>query len=219
MRHKVIVGGFASSERQIKRVAEELSVYYDEDVDGFSLRQAMDSPVRLDQHLRGSTVITHSAGFEAIRHTTPSEIIGITPPLATPTWQLIARAAWSGIELLSKQSRRHELFDAVNSCIQENAKEFIEYPYGHLKHLRRISQCDAFDVALAASEAGIDTNIAFMNHDRLFPPNELKIFKARVMGLRAVVLSGGHEEFMLQPAGTMDEYHKAIEEFDQAVAS
>ncbi len=209
MSHKIVVGGVASSEVHMKRVTEKLSAYYDEEIEGVTLKDAFNDPLRLSHMLDGNTVLTHSTGMEAIRHTNPQEIVAIAPVLRSSPGCLLGRTALSIMELAGKQLLPHDLHSEVGESMKEAAKELLRYrkEYGYLG---RIARSHAFEIANQAREAGIPTSIAFMSGDRMFQPNPTELRRAIALGTRAVSIAGPHEEFTYNPVGVMQKYVDAL---------
>lgn len=204
MARKVIVGGFASNERQMNRVAEHLSEFYDEDVEAMSFRAAMNEPVKLEQFVRGATVFTHSAGMLAVQHTNPHEIVAIAPPVPTPVRSLILRAGYSAYDrAVQARGKKGKL---TTGQAFEFGKEIALHSNANLGRLGMISTFNAIEVGIAAKEAGIEADIAFMSEDRLFQLSDAQYRKASEAGLSLMSIHGGHEQFTLEPSEVIAEY-------------
>lgn len=205
MTRSIVVGGFASSQEHVDRVVEGLSHYYDHDFDGVSFREAMADPGKLERMVRRRRVFTHSAGMLAIKDTMPSEIIAIAPPLPTAQRELIARAILSCFGLAASSLGSIERRGKVNECGRDAAVELLFHMNGNLGRLGMIAGFSALEMGAAASEAGVTTNIAFMDKDWLFrPPN--KELTANIVGVTMMELTGHHDELLCYPERTIAEF-------------
>lgn len=207
MTRKIIVGGFASEQRQMDRVARSFSEFYDEDVEGVSFRSAMNNPLALDELVRGGTVFTHSAGMVAIKDTMPREIIAVAPPVPTSVTRLIARSA-RGAHDLARESFSQPLKQQLTLAGRgaELGLEVFWHPRAHLGRLGVISTFDAIERGIAAQSAGIETDIAFMDHDQLFQLSNGNRIRAANAGLSVLTLHGGHEKLLFEPDELIAEY-------------
>ncbi len=209
MSHKVLVGGFVSGERRMQDIAQTMSVYYDEEVEGISFREAMEDPRRLEWIVRGADVTTHSAGMVTIRGTSPETITAIAPPI--PVWAplLAARALASTGELaihtvLPWQERE------LTACIGPAATELRTHFRGNMRWVQTISRFDALDTAVNAVEAGIETSVVFMSGDLLFRPSPEAVAVARRFGAGVVHVSGVHETFLERPLAVLKGAEAAV---------
>lgn len=206
MSHNLLVGGFASSERQVKRVADVLAARQGEEFAAISFREAMSDRDRLERMAHGADVVTHSAGMVAIQGTKPESITAIAPPV--PVWAplLAARAIASGLEFALTDTRRPADSKEVAQCVSDAGRELALHLHGNVRELGAIATFDALKAGLAAQEAGVNTGIAFMTKDKLFQPSAHRLLCARRLGLRVVSVSGTHEDFLQRPASVLNEY-------------
>jgi len=209
MSHNVIVGGFASSERQMEVVASALATYYDEEFDGISFREAMGDKERIGSLARDANFYTHSAGMIAIRHTSPDAIIAVAPPLPVLPHNLVACTIASALEFTANSVLCGELGD--RACIHDTIYELIGHMYGNMKWLGHIAAFDSIQAGIAAQEAGITTSLAFMERDRLFQPRPEELVRARESGVYAVILPGAHEQLISAPRRTIDAYENGVQ--------
>lgn len=206
MSHNLLVGGFASSERQIEKVADVLAARQDEEFAAISFREAMSDRDRLERMALGAKVITHSAGMMAVRGTKPESIAAIAPPVPVRAPFLAARAIASGLEFAVADARRRAEDKEVVECVEDAVSELVLHLHGNLRWLGSIAVFDALKAGVAAEEEGIRTGIAFMTKDKLFQPHARKLLWARRRGLRVVTISGVHEDFVQNPGRIMNEY-------------
>ena len=205
MTRSVIVGGFASSQEHVDRVAAGLASYYDYDFDGISFREAMADPGKLERMVRRRKVFTHSAGMLAIKDTMPSEIIAIAPPLPTAPRELITRAILSSFGSMASSFGSIERREKVNECGRDAALELLFHMNGNFGKLRMIADFSALEMGAAASKAGVTTNIAFMDKDWFFRSPE-KELTANLVGVTTMELTGYHEELLCYPERTIAEF-------------
>lgn len=210
MSHNLLVGGFASSERQTKRVADVLAARQDEEFAAISFREAMSDRERLERMARGADVVTHSAGMLAIRGTRPESITAIAPPV--PVWAplLAARAIASGLEFAATDTRRCTDDKEVTKCIEDAAVELALHLPDNLRWLWDIATFDVLKAGIAAQEEGISAGIAFMTKDKLFQPSAHRLQWARRLGLKVVSVSGTHEDFLQRPGSILNEYEVGV---------
>ena len=210
MSHNLLVGGFASSERQTQRVADVLAARQDEDFAAISFREAMVDRERLERMARGADVVTHSAGMLAIRGAKPESITAIAPPV--PVWAplLAARAIASGLQFAATDTRRCADDKEVAKCVEDAALELALHLPDNVRWLWDIAGFDALKAGVEAQEAGISTGIAFMTKDKLFQPSAHRLQWARRLGLKVVAVSGTHEDFLQRPRSVLNEYEVGV---------
>lgn len=208
MAHKVLVGGFASGQRQMEKVARSLAVHYDEDVEAISFREAMTDTIRLERMTRQAEVITHSAGMVAIKGTSPESITAIAPPV--PVWAplLAMRAIASTTELALHSVTPWYEPDEVDGCIRDGTAELLLHLEGNMRWMGQIALFDALKTSREAQEAGIGTGLALMSGDRLFQSHPRKIEETRRAGVTIAVVSGAHEDFIKTP-------HRVLRDYEQ----
>ncbi len=211
MNHNVVVGGFASSERQISDVALALATHCDQEFCGISFRRAMNNRGELERLVRRAKVWTHSAGMMAICGTSPAEITAFAPPVPTSLHALIAKATQSGWDLVGSQLIAHGDYRGAGACIKGFTTELGGHLYDNMRHLGQIALHDALKTGVAAREAGIATGMAFMQDDRLFRPGVDAQEMARRGGVTVVVIPGHHETFVRLPVETAVEYEACLD--------
>lgn len=196
----VFIGGFASNHRQVEIVADELSQFFDDEVEGLSLREAISEPVRVDAMVRGSCVVTHSAGIIALHHTSPREIVAVAPPIPVSVPRLVGRAAVKTSKLTIGSLRSMDRFRRVNGYNIQSSAELIAHPISNFRLLGGISQVDSLELAAAAYQNDIDVTIGFMSEDVFFRPTDTQLEHARKIGLHIVSgVKGEHDEVLLYP--------------------
>lgn len=201
--HKVVVGGFASDRRQIDTVSRQLSEYYDEDVIGINFREARQNPERLAHFISEKEVITHSAGFVAVQNvlrewsSKPLSITAIAPPIPEGIGYLI----WRGFRM---GSAAKVLPDGVSSRLGSAKKELLYHAKANFGALPLISRFNALDAALWDKDHDIDTTVAVMSQDKLFPSFQ---YADEVLGrnLKVVSLHGEHLRFSYEPVQVLTE--------------
>lgn len=201
--HKVVVGGFASDRRQIDSVSRQLSEYYGQDVVGINFREARQNPERLAHFISEKDVITHSAGFVAVQNvlrdwsTRPLSITAIAPPIPEGIGYLI----WRGFRM---GSAAKVLPDGVSSRLGSAKKELLYHAKTNFGALPLISRFNAFDAARWDEDHDIDTTMAVMSDDRLFPSVQ---YADDIVGRNARVISlhGEHLRFSYEPVQVMSE--------------
>lgn len=195
--HKVVVGGFASDKRQIHTVAEKLSEYYDQDVVGVNFREARQYPERLANFISDKEVITHSAGFVAVQNvlrewsTKPRSITAIAPPIPESIGYLV----WRGFRMGSS---------GVTDRLSSIRDELVYHAKSNFGALPIISRFNALDAAVWDVNHDIDTTVAVMSQDKLFPSGQ---YADDIMGreLRVIGLHGEHLRFSYEPVDVMSE--------------
>lgn len=195
--HKVVVGGFASDIHQVHTVCEKLSDYYNEEVVGMNFREARQYPKRLADFISEKEVITHSAGFVAVQSALrewsakPLSITAIAPPIPESIGHLI----WRGFRMGSS---------GVTDRLSSLRDELVFHAKGNFGALPLISRFNALDAAVWDVDHDIDTTVAVMSQDKLFPSVR---YADDVMGrnLRVIGLHGEHLRFSHEPVDVMSE--------------
>lgn len=195
--HKVVVGGFASDRRQIDTVSRKLSEYYNEDVIGMNFREARQYPERLANFISDKEVITHSAGFVAVQNvlrewsTKPLSITAIAPPIP----ESIGHLVWRGFRMGSS---------GVTDRFSSIKEELVYHAKSNFGALPLISRFNALDAAIWDVDHDIDTTVAVMSQDSLFPSGQ---YADDVMGrnLKVIGLHGEHRRFSYEPVDVMSE--------------
>lgn len=199
--HKVVVGGFASDRRQIDTVSRKLSEYYNEDVIGISFRDARQDPERLADFISEQDVITHSAGYVPTDSTIrefgvrPRSLTVIAAPIPEKMRHLVTR----GFRMGSAVTR-----NSVTRPYASLRDELLFHARANFGALPLISRFNALDAAKWDADHDIDTTIAVMSQDTLFPPIQ---YADNVVGRteRVISLHGDHNRFSHEPVQVMSE--------------
>ena len=198
MKQKVVVGGFASDQKQIEHVALDLSEYYDEDVIGMNFRKAMQTSRAF---FDGRELITHSAGFRAVWGALPERITAIAPPVPEAIHKLMWRGFVMGRKLSSHQEKPGQ--DADGNLLEE----LLHHPRTHLGVLSSISHFDALLEASWYQKHDVPTTVVFMKSDRLFRLGTQavrdSITSARRIDVDVVTAFGDHSRFTHDPIGLL----------------
>jgi hypothetical protein len=207
---KVFFGGFASDERHVSVVTEELSTQLDEDVEGISFREAMRDPLRADKLAKGALAITHSAGMMPLHGAYPAEIMAVAPPLPTRSVLLIARAALSVVRLTAGSVSSVDRIKRVARYDWNAGAELARHPKTNLGEIGNIGRFDAFQAGREAVDSEIGVTIGLMKSDLYFHPDPDKLAAARDKGVTVVEgIDGGHEEMLIYPTAVFEQVRQS----------
>lgn len=204
MPEKILVGGFASEKQQIDRICTTLSGYYDEDVVGMNFREARQNPRRLADFISKKDVITHSAGFVALQNVLnewgmlPNSITAIAPPIP----ERIRHLLWRGFTMGASAKALPDGVSGRSSALKD---ELLLHARTHFGALPLISRFNAFDAAGWDDDHGIDTTIAVMSRDDLFPLQSDNLASASGVGRHVVRIMGDHFRFSHEPVQVLGE--------------
>ncbi len=190
MAEKLVIGGFASTKKQIQTVAIKLSEHFDVDVEGLNFREALGKPRAFfdDQSL-----ITHSGGMLPVAHSQPYDLIAVAPPVP----ERISKLLWRGW-LMGRKLGQAEA--AVTKFRDTSQFEALRYPQTHFGRLPEISQFNALEAAYHLGKRGVETTIVLMQNDGIFRYDHSVVHDEPSRPYRLISLEGEHVDFTNHPA-------------------
>lgn len=192
MAEKLVIGGFASTKKQIQTVANILSEHLDADVEGLNFREAR---AKCRAFFDGRNIITHSGGMVTIAHSEPHSVLAIAPPVP----EFVSKLLWRGW-LMGRKLNHLEV--AVKKYCDTSQYEALRHPKTHFGCLPEISHFNAFTSAQQLAAQGVKTTIALMKKDGIFHyPDQ---FDENPGGsYQTVVIDGEHVDFTNHPIETL----------------
>jgi len=198
----VFIGGMGSNRPQVEAVGDELSAYYDQPVQVFSFRDALQNTDKIKELTRGAHVITHAAGMLLLAGMRPREVVAIAPPTPTSPSTLLLRSIPKTMYLFKQSQKDSNRRKKVSDYHKFAALEHGRYPHYNIAKLSMIGKFDAFKAATALAKNGAAITLAFMQDDLLFF-NIARSYFGNEMQERGIQVRidvpGEHDEFLLYP--------------------
>lgn len=189
MAERVLVGGFASTEAQVKATALEVSDYYDEDVEGMNFRMARSKD---RAYFNDKKVDTHSSGMLAIEGSHPAELTALAPPVPEHQAMLIWRGWVMGRKLRQAEHAHRRIQDT-------SEYEMLRHFKANFGALPEISQFNAFNAARKLAQHGTKTMVGLMGQDGIFTYDSRDIIASATeavhAGVEIAVAAGNHVRF------------------------
>ena len=192
MAEKLVIGGFASTKKQIQTVATTLSEHLGVDVEGLNFREAR---AKHRAFFDGRSIITHSGGMLPISGSEPDTVIAVAPPVP----ESVSKLLWRGW-LMGRKLNHLEL--AVKKYCDTSQYEALRHPKTHFGCLPEISHFNAFTSAQQLAARGVKTTIALMRKDGIFHYPDQSI-ERQEGNYKAVVIDGEHVDFTHRPIETL----------------
>ncbi|MES2875906.1 MAG: hypothetical protein V4678_00385 [Patescibacteria group bacterium] len=208
MAEAIIIGGFGSSPEQMHFLAERMTNHLGMDTIGINFREASQHKKRLASFVAGKTVVTHSGGLKPLANAVkaynsmPERLTAIAPPVPEQIRKLLWRGAMIGLGLNGMPD--FELERKVGA-----GDELTHHALANFGRIPSLSSFNAMNEVADLQRRGVETTIAFMEHDGLFDTSTESIAcaveRVRQLGSRVVSIGGGHCRFTHDPLGTMSE--------------
>lgn len=205
MSRALFIGGFGSSEEMLQPVGEALGKHFEE-VDVLSLRYAEGNPDIVRAMALDAEVFAHSGGIGPTANTQPSALHGLGA--AIPTWS--TALLWRTV---GKQLRMHrETPQEAKEFERQSTREILGNPGFHIRELFRVAHMDALGIADHHQKQGRPATLAFFENDAYFRLQGRNAVWAESSNLKILHLPGQHDEPLLKPQKTIDEYLAAANE-------
>lgn len=202
----VFIGGFASGRALVNSTGEAIAkeANYD-DVDTFTLAEALSRPDIIQRAATGADIWTHSSGFMAAKDSTPRRFEAIGPPLPTSISRLLARTSLMACRM-SMPGIGMNAFQDLPSVLRytcSSSAELFSHPFENLSYLPSIAKFNAITHAVLAYKAGIPTTLHYNDCDEYFRPTAEQILRANQTGVRIIRSPGIHNELLLRPTSVL----------------
>lgn len=208
MKRAVVIGGFATGQGSLERVANTIcdGLQLADDADVFTFAYAMGNPDEIGKATRNSRVFTHSAGILAVHSLVqPDTVIACNGPEPRSALRLLA----SGYTKV-----RHSLFHVAigqlpaethASIVRDTVEEVARNPCAYFG---RIGQIGGFSTRLRL--AGFENNVkvaALVSATDEFFPYRPDLDYGNVP---VFVHPGGHDAFLIEPAKVLDPWVQSL---------
>lgn len=190
MAEKLVIGGFASTKKQIQTVATTLSEHFDVDVEGLNFREAL---AKHQAFFDDQSIITHSGGIVPVVKSQPHNLLVIAPPIPETTTKLLWRGWLMGRKLGQAET-------AVKKFRDTSQYEAVRHPMTHFGRLPEISQFNTLSHAHRLGIIGVSITVALMENDGIFGYNSTELDSTdQQRPYRLVSIPGEHVDFTNRP--------------------
>lgn len=215
MTEMVLMGGFASSKRQIETVAADMSTHLGRDILGMPLVKALRDPESAAEVLHDREVITHSAGAYATYLTMnlypqcrPESVTFVAAPVPTSRTLLLRRSPLVATNL-ALESLRHPATMRQNVLnAGKVVDELLRFHRDYYGAFTPISQFDSFEAAYELGKGGTAVEQVFMEHDELFPFTADIEARVESLELSAHVMKGQHADLLISPSRFLKKFEQ-----------
>ena len=212
MSRVVFVGGFGNGRNSAERVGNALSRYFEDPVP-FTFSDFVKNPEKVQRAMKGVELVTHSAGALAIAKASsnPNFAYLLNPPLSRSIVGLLGRTIIKTARMNTPGLGIHTFGDvpSVAGYSVSSLAELAAHPIANLGNLRRISQFNALDAAVAAKSEGIPIRLAWTQDDSYFKLGQPDLDRARENAVPIGMFEGEHDEVVLRPKAFLDQVFNA----------
>jgi hypothetical protein len=196
----IFIGGVGSQTETIAPVLAALQAHYKCPVTGFTFRQAQNE----HPDLRGSRVITHSAGMLLVRGHTPVSLLAIAPPVTMTLVSLLIKFVQKDRQLVaSRRSSSPKRAELIKKFYRHAALEDSLHPVKNIFMAPKISRFDSLKEAELLAEKGVAVTLGFCAYDFLFRPEAEQVTRLNDVVIVSD-LPGQHDELLLEPERVLE---------------
>lgn len=199
MAEVVMIGGFASTEKQVAGTAEQLAEYLDKDVEALNFRQARE---KSSAFFDGRSVITHSGGILPVEGSRPEELLAVAPVVPSSQAALLFKGWAMGRKLHQAEASEERLRDT-------SYYEGLRHWNANFGALPEISKFNTFEAVRKMARYGTKVTVSLMEQDGLFAYRGEELLEdiehAMLAHVKVVSVPGEHVRFTNDPASVMAE--------------
>lgn len=203
MSRALLIGGFGANREMLEPVGEAIATHFEE-VDLLSLREAETNPDEVRKAAYGVDVFAHSGGIGPTADTRPSTLHGLGAAVPSRATALLLRTTIKQFRMHRADSQKAREFE------RESTKEILGSLAFHLRELFKVAMMDAVGISAYHQAQGTPANLAFFDRDAYFKLSEKDKGRAELGGINILHLPGQHDEPILNPQQTIDNYLAAV---------
>lgn len=207
MKPDVVVGGFGTSEYQVNELADTISRHLDHEVVGITFVDATRDPDATAEAIHRRHVLTHSAGFVAVKEVVDSHaqlmlasVTAVAPAHETSRRLIVSRAPKIGRNLAIESIVRPSSLVSNVRHVGYMAKEMHKNGRHHLGAIPKIAVFDSYQ---AAMDIAAPVRLVQMRRDELFRypklnPDDLALHRVEVL-----TVPGKHPDLISKTRGVL----------------
>ena len=195
----IFVSGAGTSKREALYIGGALAeVYNCENVEVWTLAQAVENRARLIASSENQLVVGHSTGVEIISHLPAKRRIGIDGAVGSSLMSMALHTP----AVLFDALRDVQTTSSPRQALSIAARSLAEVVIHCKQHKSAVLELPNFDVAqhaFAHASYGLPYTAAVHEGDKYFPPDLRSLERARKVGAVVCVLPGSHTEILVRP--------------------
>lgn len=210
------IGGFANGQNSAEKVSKALENYFEVVEDPFTFSAAfIRDKERLAKVVRGAEVITHSAGYIALAGLEHDQTHIFNGPLPRKRRQLLGRTATKTIRMHAPGLGLQSPTDIISVAAYDASSvgELAMHPVANLGAFikNKISKFNSiYEADNAFFVSNIPATLITTEHDSYFKLNSADRYDIRQAKLPLIELPGEHDELVLRPEQTLENYFSKI---------